>query len=268
MENTPKTPEFSDYIKASLLNQYNLIGSGGIGVFALMSGTLPIVLPIWLGLELIIMWTLSTNQNFQRHVDASWEEQAQLRQEKLLNQVPEAYARRYLTLKTCYEEIRKSAGGPDLSNDMISVWQPEIEKLSYVLSSFLRLVHYLNNLEELLATTNKDALRVNINNIHRKMQNCSENLKFQYQRYVEILQQRLEKTEKANEICEAIRVQLNIIEEQFKLIQQQIFLVKNPQELTDQLDFLVQGINEIEDQGTMIMGLQVELAKLTPALPD
>ena len=63
-------------------------------------------------------------------------------------------------------------------------------------------------------------------------------------------------------------MQLNIIEEQFKLIQQQVYLVKNPQELTDQLDFLVSGINDLEDQGTMILSLQAELAKLTPAVPD
>lgn len=263
-----KTPQFGDYLKAAALNQYNLIGSAGIGIFAVMSGTIFIFLPIWLGLELVLLWTLSTNPGFQRRVDLAWEQQAQLDQEKVLTQIPANYAKRYLGLKACYEEIRRAAGSAEASNDMISVWQSEIEKLSYVLSSFLRLAHYLYTLEELLASTNKDALRVNISSIQRKMQNCSENLKFQYQRYIEILNQRLEKTEKAGEISEAIRVQLNIIEEQFKLIQQQVFLVKNPQELTDQLDFLVEGINDLEDQGTMILSLQAELAKLTPAMPD
>lgn len=43
--------------------------------------------------------------------------------------------------------------------------------------------------------------------------------------------------------------------------------MKNPQELTDQLDFLVSGINDLESQGTLIMDLQAELAKLTPEVP-
>lgn len=267
MDKDQQTPEFSDYLKAAAFNQYNLIGTGGLAVFALMSGSIGIVLPIWLGVELALMWMISTHPGFQRRVDAAWEAHAQLESEKVLTQIPSSYAKRYLALKACYEEVRRSARTAGSGSD-ISVWQPEIEKLGYVLSSFLRLSQYVSNLDTLLAGTNTKSLQSNINSVHRKMQDCSDNLKYQYQRYIDILQMRLDKTEKAGEIAEAIRVQLNIIEEQFKLMQQQVYLVKTPQELTDQLDFLVTGINELEDQGTAILSLQAELAQLTPAVPD
>jgi hypothetical protein len=264
---TRKQPGFADYLQAAFLNQYNLIFSGGILIFGVMSGWIAIVLPIWLGLELVAMWKLSTNPGFQKRIDASWEQSAHLSQEKLLPQLPEHVRDRYLTLKASYEEIRRSAESTG-DNLGVSVWQAEIDKLSYVLSSFLRLAHFHSNLELMLDRNDKQALRTNLNSVHKKMSNCSDNLKVQYQKYIEVLQTRLDKLEKAGEISEAIRVQLNIIEEQFKLIQQQIFLVKNPQELTDQLDFLVQGINEIEDQGSSILSLQAELAKLAPAPPS
>lgn len=262
------SPTYADYLKAAAFNQYNLIGSGGLLTFAVMSGSLLILMPIWMGLEMVLLWTLSTNPGFQRRVDADFESAAQLRSEKVLTELPASYTKRYMALKDTFTEVRKSARSAASQNDMISIWQPEIDKLGYVLSSFLRLSQYLASLDAMLARTNKNTLRSDLNNVARKMQNCSENLRYQYQRYVDILQQRLEKTEKAFEIAEAIRVQLNIIEEQFKLIQQQVYLVKNPQELTDQLDFLVSGINDLEDQGTMILSLQAELAKLTPAVPD
>lgn len=267
MDKDQKTPEFSDYLKAAAFNQYNLIGMGGLAVAGLMSGSIGIALPLWLGVEVVLLWMLSTHPGFQRRVDAAWEANAQLEAEKVLTQIPSSYAKRYLALKACYAEVRKSAKTAGSGSD-ISLWQPEIDKLGYVLSSFLRLSHYVSHLDTLLAGTSTKSLHSNINSVHRKMQNCSDNLKYQYQRYIDILQKRIDKTEKAGEIAEAIRVQLNIIEEQFKLMQQQVYLVKNPQEFTDQLDFLVTGINDLEDQGTMILSLQAELAQLEPVMPE
>lgn len=267
MEEDQPQPEFLDFIKAAFLNQYNLIIAGGLLVFALLSGTLAIFIPIWMGVEIMLVLGLATSEKFQQGIQLEWEQNAHLSHEILLNQIPDTYVKRYQELKTCYAEIRRSTEGSGASESMIAIWQSEIDKLSYVLSSYLKLSHYLFNLNQLLSSFNSEHVSKNIDSVEKRLDRCSDSLKVQYQKYLEILKQRIEKASKATEISEAIRVQLNIIEEQFKLIQQQIFLVKNPQELTDQLDFLVSGINDLESQGTLIMDLQAELAKLTPEVP-
>lgn len=262
------TPEFTDYLKFAFLNQYNTIASGGLFVFAMMSGTLGVFLPIWLGVEMVLVMSLSTHPKFQAHVQSEWELLAHKKEERLLLDAPNKYQDRYLQLKECYEDIKKAAASSK-TNASISVWQPEIDKLHYVLSSFIKLAHYHNNLGTMLKGFNKSVLETKQKEVQRKMQGASDRLLTQYQKYAEILQQRIEKGEKVAETSEAIRVQLSIIEEQFTLIQQQVFLVKSPHELTDQLDFLVQGINDLENQGNLLMSMQAELdAFVIPPPPE
>ena len=261
-------PDFTDYLKAATLNQYNLIASGGLLLFGLMSGSLAILIPIWLGLEMITVMGLSTSEKFQAHVQHDLEMKAYRKEEQLLVDSSGGYQHRYHELKDCYEEIKKAAASSK-TNASITVWQPEIDKLHYVLSSYIRLAHHRSNLDNLLKDFKADVLQTRIDQIQRQQTGATDRLKFQYQRYLEILDQRIEKGQRVTETSEAIRVQLSIIEEQFKLIQQQVYLVKSPKELTDQLDFLVEGITDLETQGNLLISGQAELdAFVIPPPPD
>lgn len=259
----PKKAGFLDYCKAAFMSQYNLIATGGSFVFAAMSGGWEFVLPMWIGAEMLWVLGLATNERFQNLVDIELQAQAQLSQEEMVEELPKGYSMRYYNLKERYEEIRSQANST-AKNTSMSVWTKEIDKLSFVLASFIRLSHYHVNLRRLMATFDGEKVEKEINKIQKKLEAASSNqLKTQYTKYLSVLNSRVDKAEKAREISEAIRIQLNIIEEQFKLIQQQIFLVKNPQELTHQLDFLVQGITDIEHQGSVLLDLQMELNPAT-----
>ena len=244
-------PDEPNFLSAAFKSQYNLIGLGTAIGFAVLSGTaLPLLLAA--GVELMVLPLVAGNGRFQRLVrarvspDKVEEQQERVQQEssQMLKQLSDYERGRYRQLQGLAQEIRSNYGTLDSTSQMLV--SDLSDKLSFLLSFYLRMRSSLGRYERYFSTTNPEQMQERIAMLEHEMATCPPRVQQVKARTKAVLEKRLERYTKALENKNLIDAQTETVQEVLQLLRDQSYSMRDPRTITEQLDGLVSSAEETE----------------------
>jgi len=256
----------SPYLKMAFTNPYNL--SLFAGALAAAGITLnPILAIVALGLE--GLWLLHAPDSKRlKHLlwDPRFEKlrsalQAQERAARL-GTVGEEERARVDTLVARQEEIRRlAAQNPSFTGDLL---RGELVKTDRLVDAFVEMAVTCARYESYLGSIDTDALEKD----RRRYEQASKGSEPADPRTtiakknLSIVSRRLEKVQEIRSYLSVAKGQLDLIENSFQLIADQIVTMQSPQELSGQLDELLDGVEAIrqtaQDTEKILSGIGIE----------
>ncbi len=256
----------SPYLKMAFTNPYNL--SLFTGALAAAGLTLnPVLAVVALGLE--GLWLLHAPDSKRlKHLlwDPKFEKlrsalQAQERAQRLAT-VGDDERRRVNALVARQEEIRRlAAQNPSFTGDLL---RSELVKTDRLVDAFVEMAVTCARYESYLGSIDTDALDKD----HRRYEQSAKGgdpadpRTAIAKKNLSIVGRRLEKVQEIRSYLSVARGQLDLIENSFQLIADQIVTMQSPQELSGQLDELLDGVEAIrqtaQDTEKILNGMGVE----------
>jgi myosin heavy subunit len=236
------------YVKEALKWQYNLIGMGGLALFALVSGSgLPLLLGA--GIELIYLSLVPQNSRFQRLV-RSWKYAEQKRQHEtslnaIFQELPPEMRLRYAEVDKLCRSICENYSRLSATSQIFA--QQMEDRLQGLAQSYLRLLYAAYQYRQYLLTTNPNAIQRDINELKKGLASDTPKVQEINRKRIEILSKRLEKFDKAQESGKVADAQCAAMEEVLQLIRDQSVTLRDPQQVSDQLENLVHDVEQTEE---------------------
>lgn len=245
-----KVHEKRSYLKAAFANPYNLtLLAGGLAASALTLN--PLLAIVTVGLEILWVVNAPGSKKLQEWLwDPAFdqEEQAQVaaaRAERLKN-LDEADRERVIELLARQQEIHAlAAQNPSFTGELL---RTELLKTDRLVEAFIEMANtcsrydaYLDSID--LSELEKDRRRWE--NITRKDEHCDSETEIA-QKNLAVINKRFDKMKEIHHYLTVARGQLDLIENSFQLISDQIVTMQSPQELTGQLDELLDGVESIK----------------------
>ena len=245
-----KVYEKRSYLKAAFANPYNLsLLAGGLAASVLTVN--PLLAIITVGLELLWVVNAPGSKKLQEWLwDPSFDQQEQAAQaaaraERLKN-LDETDCERVLSLLARQQEINAlAAQNPSFTGELL---RSELTKTDRLVEAFIEMANtccrydaYLDSID--LSELEKDRRRwesIARNNDTRNSETDIAN------KNLTIINKRFDKMKEIHHYLTVARGQLDLIENSFQLIADQIVTMQSPQELTGQLDELLDGVESIK----------------------
>jgi len=241
--------EKRSYLKAAFANPYNLsLLAGGLAASVLTLN--PLLAVITVGLE--ILWVVNAPGS-KRLQEWLWdpkfdqEHQAQVDAERAarLQSLDEADRERVASLLARQQEINSlAAQNPSFTGELL---RSELTKTDRLVEAFMdmattcgRYEAYLNSID--LSELEKDRRRWDA--IVKQDEQSSET--DIARKNLSVIMKRFDKMKEIHSYLTLARGQLDLIENSFQLIADQIVTMQSPQELTGQLDELLDGVESIK----------------------
>jgi hypothetical protein len=243
-EKTVKAP----YAKYAFRNPYNYAIMGGFASAALLTGNW------WLGLAgagIEALWMLFAPDSrllrktwFDKIWAAELDAKKKAELEVMFKALPETDAMRCLALKEKKDQIDKLAQeNPAFAAELLS---SEITKLDSLVKNFLELSLTCFRYEQYLQSVDLDEIE---RDIHRYEQIVERNPQGEKrtlaQKNLVVLNKRKEKYAEIRGYLSSARGHLELIENTFRLLADQIVTMRSPQELSGQLDELLDGVEAV-----------------------
>lgn len=237
------------YLKMAFANPYNLsLLLGGVTASLLTGNPLPGL--VALGGEALWLLHGSDSKTLRRilwdprleKVRLALEEQD--RAEKMKN-LPDSEQQRVRGLVDREQEINKlAAQNPSFTGDLL---RTELVKTHKLVESFLEMALTVNRYENYLGTVDPKALE---RDRDRWQQRAAADQASQAERDIAqknfaVIQKRVERVHEITRYLGVARAQLDLIENSFQLIADQIVTMQSPNELSGQLDDLLDGVDSI-----------------------
>ena len=237
-----------NYFKEAFNIQYNWIGLGAAGAFALVGATfLPLILAA--GAELIYLATVPNNSRFRRLV-RSWKlaEEKQRTQQSLtdlLRHLPGDLQTRYIKLAEICGGIR--ANFAQLSSTSQIFVQQMDSRLEGLLHGYARLLQAAFQQRQYAKTVDPEAIKADIASLQKKLTSDPPQVQDIDKKRIEILTKRLEKCQKIGENRQVIDAQIGAMEDVLQLVRDQSITMRDPQQVSDQLENLVHDVEQTEE---------------------
>lgn len=243
-DDKPKVP----YAKYAFSNPYNYAVLGGLASAAVLTGNW------WLGLagagaEAIWMLFAPDSRLLQktwfdkRHKD---EREVQLKAEldRKFKSLPEADAMRCLALREKQEQIHRLAReNPSFTVDLLS---GELGKLDALVRSFVDLSVTCARYQDYLKSVDLDEIERDLRRYQQILERDPDEMKRDLARKnLAVLEKRKEKYAEIRGYLSSARGQLELIENTFRLLADQIVTMQSPTELGGQLDELMDGVEAV-----------------------
>jgi hypothetical protein len=237
------------YLKMAFANPYNLsLLLGGVTASVLTGNPIPGV--VALGAE--ALWLLhGSDSKYLRRIlwDPRFEKirvafEEQDRAEKMKN-LPEGEQQRVRGLVDREQQINKlAAANPSFTGDLL---RGELVKTHKLVESFLEMALTVNRYENYLDTVDVKALERDRDRWHDRStaQEASQPERDIAQKNFAVIQKRVERVHEIGRYLGVARAQLDLIENSFQLIADQIVTMQSPNELSGQLDDLLDGVDSI-----------------------
>jgi hypothetical protein len=256
----------SPYLKMAFTNPYNL--SLFTGALAAAGLTLnPVLAVVALGLE--GLWLLHAPDSKRlKHLlwDPKFEKlrnalQAQERARRLAT-VGDEERRRVNALVARQEEIRRlAAQNPSFTGDLL---RSELVKTDRLVDAFVDMAVTCARYESYLGSIDTDALDKDRSRYEQSAKggDPADQRTMIAKKNLSIVARRLEKVQEIRSYLSVARGQLDLIENSFQLIADQIVTMQSPQELSGQLDELLDGVEAIrqtaQDTEKILNGMGIE----------
>lgn len=238
------------YLKMAFANPYNLsLLLGGIAASVLTANPIPAV--VALGAEGLWLLHAPENKTLRKLLwDPRFEKvrlaiEAQERAERMKTLPPED-AERVNRLVAREQEInRLAAQNPSFTGDLL---RTELFKTRRLVDSFLEMALTCARYERYLDTVDQNALE---RDKQRWQGKASSERVTEPERQIatknfEVINKRIEKVHEIRDYLGVARAQLDLIENSFQLISDQIVTMQSPAELSGQLDDLLDGVDSIK----------------------
>jgi hypothetical protein len=235
------------YAKYAFKNPYNLAILGGFASAAALTGNW------WLGLcgaGVEALWMLFAPDS--RLLRKLWfdkryaEEQEAARRAELdakFKLLPETDAMRCLALREKQEQINKLAQeNPAFTVDLLGA---ELQKLDDLVHSFLELSVTCARYQEYLGSVDVDEIERDLRRYHQIVDRGEADKRQLAQKNIAVLEKRKEKYAEIRSYLSTARGQLELIENTFRLLADQIVTMRSPTELSGQLDELLDGVEAV-----------------------
>jgi hypothetical protein len=237
-----------NYFKEAFNIQYNWIGLGAAGAFALIGATfLPLILAA--GAELIYLATVPNNSRFRRLV-RSWKlaEEKQRTQQSLtdlLRHLPGDLQTRYIKLAEICGGIR--ANFAQLSSTSQIFVQQMDSRLEGLLHGYARLLQAAFQQRQYAKTVDPEVIKADIASLQKKLTSDPPQVQDIDKKRIEILTKRLQKCQKIGENRQVIDAQIGAMEDVLQLVRDQSITMRDPQQVSDQLENLVHDVEQTEE---------------------
>ena len=252
------------YLKLAFANPYNLsLLLGGVTASVLTANPLPAIVAI--GAEALWLLHGSDSKTLRRILwDPRLEKirlamEAQDRAEKMKN-LPDNEQQRVLGLVEREQQINKlAAENPSFTGDLL---RGELVKTHKLVESFLEMALTVNRYENYLDTVDVKALERDRDRWHDRsaLPQASAPERDIAQKNFVVIQKRVERVHEIGRYLGVARAQLDLIENSFQLIADQIVTMQSPNELSGQLDDLLDGVDSIRqtaiDTEKILSGLE------------
>ena len=244
-----KIHEKRSYLKAAFANPYNLsLLAGGLAASALTLN--PLLAIVTVGLEILWVVNAPGSKKLQEWLwDPTFDQQEQAQEEaaraERLKNLDESDRERVVELLARQQEINSlAAQNPSFTGELL---RTELQKTDRLVEAFIEMANtcarydaYLDSID--LSELERDRRRWET--IARKNDRDSETQIAQ--KNLAIINKRFDKMKEIHHYLTLARGQLDLIENSFQLIADQIVTMQSPQELTGQLDELLDGVESIK----------------------
>ncbi len=235
------------YAKYAFKNPYNYAVMGGFASAALLTGNW------WLGLAgagVEALWMLFAPDSRllrklwfdKRHAeDVDAARKAEL--DAKFKLLPEPDAMRCLALREKQEQINKLAQeNPAFTVDLLA---GELKKLDDLVRAFLELSVTCARYQEYLGSVDVDEIERDLRRYHQILDKSDGDKRTLAQKNIAVLEKRKEKYAEIRGYLSSARGQLELIENTFRLLADQIVTMRSPTELSGQLDDLLDGVEAV-----------------------
>jgi hypothetical protein len=245
-----KIHEKRSYVKKAFANPYNLsLLAGGLVASALTLN--PLLAIITVGLEVLWMSNAPGSKKLQEWLwDPQYDAEQQARDEatraERLKHLEEGDRQRVIELIARQEEINSLAEqNPSFTGELL---RSELTKTDRLVEAFIEMAATCGRYEYYLES-------VDVGELERERRRWEGIAKAQDKRAAEtqiagknlaIIMKRFDKMKEIRHYLMLARGQLDLIENSFQLIADQIVTMQSPQELTGQLDELLDGVESIK----------------------
>ena len=245
-----KVHEKRSYVKAAFANPYNLsLFAGGLIASAVTLN--PLLAIVTLGLE--VLWVVNAPGSkklrewlWDPQFDAEEQKQLQELRAKQLHNLDEADRERVVTLIARQHEINALASqNPSFTGELL---RTELTKTDRLVEAFIDMATTCSRYEAYLDSTNLSELERERRRWQAIVQEQSirDSQADIAAKNLAVIMKRFEKMKEINSYLTLARGQLDLIENSFQLIADQIVTMQSPQELTGQLDELLDGVESIK----------------------
>ena len=237
------------YLKMAFANPYNL--SLFLGTLAAAAATMnPILAAVAVGGELLWLLHGSESKTLRRLLwDPRFEKvrlalEAREREERL-KVLPQADRERVYQLVGRQEDIHRLASqNPSFTGELL---RSELIKTRRLVDAFVDMAITCARYEAYLETV--DLRELDQDRVHWERRIASDRISPQEsevaKKNLAVIRKRLEKLSELRDYLRVARGQLDLIENSFQLIADQIVMMQSPAELTGQLDDLLDGVESI-----------------------
>jgi hypothetical protein len=245
-----KVYEKRNYLKKAFANPYNLsLLAGGLAASALTFN--PLLAIVTVGLEILWVVNAPGSKKLQELLwDPSFDQEQQAEEQaaraERLKHLDESDRERVLSLLERQKEINAlAAQNPSFTGELL---RSELTKTDRLVEAFIEMANtcsryeaYLNSID--LSELEKDRRRWE--QICRRDGNRDSETEIA-SKNLAVIMKRFEKMKEIHHYLSLARGQLDLIENSFQLIADQIVTMQSPQELTGQLDELLDGVESIK----------------------
>lgn len=242
-DDKPRPP----YAKYAFSNPYNYAIMGGFASAAVLTGNW------WLGLcgaGVEALWMLFAPDSrllrklwFDKLHAEKMDAQKRAELDAKFKLLPEGDAMRCLALKEKQDQINKLAKeNPAFTVDLLA---GELKKLDDLVSSFLELSVTCARYQEYLQSVDIDEIERDLRRYHQIVDRGEADKKELAQKNIAVLEKRKDKYAEIRSYLSSARGQLELIENTFRLLADQIVTMRSPTELSGQLDDLLDGVEAV-----------------------
>lgn len=245
-----KVHEKRSYVKKAFANPYNLsLLAGGLAASALTLN--PLLAVITVGLEVLWITNAPGSKKLREWLwDPSFEAEERAQEEaaraERLKNLEEMDRQRVIDLIARQEEINSLAEqNPSFTGELL---RTELTKTDRLVEAFIEMAATCGRYEYYLES-------VDVSELERERRRWENIAKAEDKRAAEtqiagknlaIIMKRFDKMKEIRHYLMLARGQLDLIENSFQLIADQIVTMQSPQELTGQLDELLDGVESIK----------------------
>jgi hypothetical protein len=245
-----KIHEKRSYVKAAFANPYNIsLLAGGLLASALTLN--PLIAIVTVGLEVLWITNAPGSRKLREWLwDPQFEEQEQKAEQEAraaqLHSLDEHDRERVVALLARQQEINGlAAQNPSFTGELL---RTELTKTDRLVEAFIEMAATCSRYESYLDSTNLSELErdrrrweavVNEQSIHDSQADIAA-------KNLAVILKRFEKMKEINSYLTVARGQLDLIENSFQLIADQIVTMQSPQQLSGQLDELLDGVESIK----------------------
>jgi hypothetical protein len=243
-----KWRESVPYRKYAFHNIYNYTLLGGVGTAALLTQNWWLAI-VGVGLE--VLWMVFAPDSpvvrrlwFDKVHDTKLAEIAAKARDEILSALPEYERHRVIAL----EQKRASILGLCAQNQAFTadLLRGELEKLDQLTASFLDLMALTLRQHQYLQNVDFDDLERQIRR-HEQTAETAENesVRGLSQKNLSVLMKRRDKLQEIRQLVATAMAQMELIENTFQLLGDQIVTMRSPKELGGQLDELIDGVEAV-----------------------